>query len=148
MKIFVTVLVLLTLVVGNATTFVLVEGPTLAPWVDPIQIKGNLLISVETRAGTGVQIWGTITDPDMDPLDTTITGVDGSVLIVDPNGAYTWTWHPATSQVGVHYVIMNTIERDMGQGLRLTDTATFAVKVLPANQPPVITYGGCRLLNP
>jgi len=124
------------------------QTPTMQPWVDPAKVQGSLLISVEFRIGGGVYTWGSVRDPDGDLFDMTLNAPAGVTFAPDPNGAYNWTWHPTPSQVGVHYIVLTAKERLVPNlGNPLTTMGTFAVKVNPPNQSPVITHGGCRILQ-
>jgi len=123
--------------------------PTQAPWVDPNLVHGRLLISSEVRVGTGIACWGSVVDPDGDPINvmqSTVLGPAGLAAVIDPNGSYAWNWRPTADQIGVHYIKMQVFEKNNGQVLILQDTATFAIKVNQENRPPVITLGGFTII--
>jgi len=130
-------------VLASCLTF----GAAVPAWVEPSKVQGRLVASVDVRAGSGVQCWGTTADADGDPFGAALTSPPGATLAADPNGAWSWTWWPTTEQQGIHYVTLQATELLVGQGAVLNDIVTFAVRVLPANKPPIITHGGCRILS-
>lgn len=133
------------LVLGNVVT------ETQKPWVDPNHVQGRLLISVELRAGLGLQVWGDVRDADGDSVAVTFlpAGRTDVTFTTDPNsGYYQWTWWPQAVDEGIWYFVLKASEAPVApNGQILSDTGTFAVRVLPANRPPVITPGGCRILS-
>ncbi len=141
--VFAAVVLLAPLVVATQT-----EGPVVAPWVDPNQIQGRLLASVETYVGFGMTAFGTVTDPQGTGLEAAWTAPAGAACSLDPN-TLIWevTWWPVAADVGIHYVVMRVSEKSTNQPKVLTDTATLAVRVLAERKPPVIHYGGCRILS-
>jgi hypothetical protein len=128
-----------------------------APWVDPNQIQGNLLLSVDVYVGTGLAIWGTAYDPEHEDPNTAATigpitaelapalaGV--SLAYDDATNRYDIAWWPTVAQVGIHYLVLTVTEAGTAGPIR-HETATYAVRILPPNRPPVILHGGCRIVS-
>ncbi len=124
------------------------QSPVQAPWVDPNQVQGRLLASIEVHVGFGITAFGTVTDPQGTGIEATWSAPSGAACSLDPN-SLTWqvTWWPIAADVGAHYLVMRISEKDIQQPKVLTDVATLAIRVLPERLPPVIHYGGCRILS-
>ncbi len=140
---FAAVSILAPLVVATQT-----EGPVAAPWVDPNQVQGRLLASLENNVGFGMTAFGTVTDPQGTGLTAEWMAPAGAACYFYPT-TNTWevTWWPTAGDVGIHYIVMRISEKDVQQPRVMTDLATLAIKINPERLPPVIHYGGCRILS-
>lgn len=121
-------------------------GASAPTWVDSSHVLGTLIFAQEIRLGGGsVVCWGKATDPDGDLLDISLLSPpSGTAMSVDPNGSWQWTWTPTA--IGVYYFALQAEELPSPYGgRRLNTLVTTAVRVLPENQPPVITPGGCTV---